>query len=56
MSVDIRNGGYTQERHPAVSQQMLEKLRTTPAVRSASLSFVPLVGLRRWSNELLIEG
>lgn len=56
MSVDIRNGGYTQERHLAVSQQMLEKLRTTPGVRSASLSIVPLVGLRRWSNELVIEG
>jgi len=56
MSVDVRNGGYAPERRLAVSQQMLEKLRATPGVRSASLSIVPLVGARKWSNAVLIEG
>jgi predicted permease len=55
-SVDLRNGHYPQERRGAVYQEMLERLRALPGVRSASdSSMIPISG-SFWNEDLQIEG
>jgi predicted permease len=55
-SVNLRNGHYPRERWSAVYQQMLDRLRAIPGIRSASVSSITPVCHCRWAGELVIEG
>ncbi|HEX4596099.1 MAG TPA: ABC transporter permease [Bryobacteraceae bacterium] len=55
-SVDLRSGKYPQDRWSAVYLQMLEKLRSIPGVRSASVSYFTPVCHCHWKSEVEIEG
>jgi predicted permease len=55
-SLDLRGSGYTPERRDAVFRQLLDGIRATPGVQSASLSdFTPMFPGRR-IHDLAIEG
>ena len=54
-ALDLRGSGYTPERREAVFRQILESIRATPGVESASLSdFTPMLQGRR-IHDLSIE-
>jgi predicted permease len=55
-NVDLHNGHYAPERRLAAFQQMLEKLRAIPGVRSASASNITPISRARWRDEVVIEG
>jgi predicted permease len=53
--LDLRGSGYTPDRRDAEFRQILERIRTTPGVQSASLSdFTPMFPGRR-IHDLVIE-
>jgi putative ABC transport system permease protein len=56
ISVDPRNGQYPEERRIVVFQEILDRLRALPGVRSASVSEMTPISGWRWSQELQIEG
>jgi putative ABC transport system permease protein len=54
--VDLRNGHYPPERRGAVYQEMLERLRALPGVRSVSDSNATPISGSFWNDFLEIEG
>jgi putative ABC transport system permease protein len=56
VAVDLRNASYPPERRPAAYQQMLDRLRVLPGVRSASSSDMTPISGSQWDSELVIEG
>jgi putative ABC transport system permease protein len=55
-SVDMSNAGIAEEEIPRVKREILERLRATPGVASASASaFTPLSGVRV-SSDVAVEG
>jgi putative ABC transport system permease protein len=55
-ALDLRGSGYTPDRRDALFRQILESIRATPGVQSASLSdFTPMF-LGRRIHDLTIEG
>ncbi len=56
VTIDLRDGNYPRERWPALYQQILERLRAIPGVRSASLSSITPICHCRWASEVLVEG
>jgi putative ABC transport system permease protein len=56
VAVDLRNGHYPKERVGAVFQEMLDRLRALPGVRSASNSAITPISGWRWTQNLQIEG
>ncbi len=54
--VDLRNGHYPPARESAVFQEMLDRLRVLPGVRSASASVMTPISGYGWDQDLLIEG
>jgi putative ABC transport system permease protein len=56
VAVDLRNANYPQERRAAGYQQMLDRLRAIPGVRSASRSEMTPIGGGVWDSELIIDG
>ncbi len=55
-TVDLRNGNYPPERRTATFQEMLERLRALPGVRSASASEMTPVSGSFWNEDLQIDG
>jgi putative ABC transport system permease protein len=55
-SVDLRNGGYPEEQLPRVKQEILERLRAVPGVRSASASSLTPVSGRGWNGPITVAG
>jgi predicted permease len=56
VDVDLRNGNYPPERRRAVYQEMLDRLRALPGVRSASESNLTPISGSSWNDDLQIEG
>jgi putative ABC transport system permease protein len=56
VTADLRTGNYARERWSAVYQEMLDRLRATPGVRSASVSSITPVCHCRWSGEVVVDG
>jgi predicted permease len=56
VNIDLRNGHYPQERRNAVFQEMRERIRALPGVRSSSDSNMSPTGGGSWSENLRIEG
>lgn len=56
VGLDLRNANFPQQRREATYQQMLERVRALPGVRSASVSNLTPVANSVWDSELLIEG
>ena len=55
-SLDLSNAGYPVEELPRVKREILERLRTTPGVASASASvFTPLSG-GGWNGQVAVDG
>jgi putative ABC transport system permease protein len=55
-SLDLGNAGYAEEELPRVKREILERLRTTPGVESASASvFTPLSG-GGWNGSVDVDG
>jgi predicted permease len=55
-SLDLANAGYPEEELPRVKREILERLRTTPGVESASASvFTPLSG-GGWNGLVDVDG
>jgi len=55
-NVDLRNGHYPPARRGAVFEEMLERLRAIPGVRSASVSAETPVSGSIWNQHVQIEG
>ncbi len=55
-SVDLRSAKYPEERWSAVYRQILDRLRTVPGVRSASVSSITPVCHCRFASEVVIDG
>ena len=55
-TVDLRNGHYPEERRAAVFEEMRERLRALPGVRSASASNMTPISGSFWNEDLEIEG
>jgi putative ABC transport system permease protein len=55
-SVDLRNGHFLQERRGAVYEDMLQRLRALPGVRSASTSNITPISGGGWNEDLIIDG
>jgi putative ABC transport system permease protein len=55
-NVDLRNGHYPPARRGAVFEEMLERLRAIPGVRSASASAETPVSGSIWNQHVQIEG
>jgi predicted permease len=56
VGLDLRNANYPQERREAAYQQILDRLRALPGVRSVSLSDKTPISNSVWDSELIIEG
>ncbi|HEY6340674.1 MAG TPA: ABC transporter permease [Bryobacteraceae bacterium] len=56
VSANLRDGNYPRERWSAVYQEMLEHLRATPGLRSASVSSITPVCHCRWAGEVEVDG
>ncbi|HEV1286801.1 MAG TPA: ABC transporter permease, partial [Bryobacteraceae bacterium] len=56
VAVDLRNANYPLERRPAPYQEMLDRLRALPGVRSVSRSDMTPISGSAWDTELVIEG
>jgi predicted permease len=56
VTADLRSANYPVERWSAVYQEMLDRLRMIPGVRSASVSIVTPVCHCRWAIEVVIDG
>jgi predicted permease len=54
--VDLRSGHYPPDREGAVLQEMLDRLRALPGVRSASASAITPISGWRWSQDVQIDG
>jgi len=54
--LDLGNANYPPERRPAAYQEMLDRVRAIPGVRSASMSGQVPIGRGSWQEELDIEG
>jgi predicted permease len=55
-TVDLRNGHYRPEQREAAFQEMLDRLRAIPGVRSTSSSEMTPVSGGFWNEDLQIEG
>jgi predicted permease len=55
-AVDLRNGQYRPEQREAAFQEMLDRIRALPGVRSASSSEMTPVSGSFWNEDLQIEG
>jgi predicted permease len=56
MGVDLRNGNYSPEQRPAVYQEILDRLRALPGVRSAASSNVTPISGSAWNGRFEFEG
>jgi predicted permease len=56
VGVDLRNANYPPDRRTAGYQQMLDRLRAIPGIRSASRSEMTPISGSVWDSELIIEG
>jgi putative ABC transport system permease protein len=56
VGVNMRNANYPQDRRTAAWQQMLDRVRTIPGVRSASMSGLTPISRRNWTETLVING
>ncbi len=56
VAVDLQNANYPQERREWGYQQMLDRLRALPGVRSASISAKTPLSSGVWDSELIIDG
>jgi putative ABC transport system permease protein len=54
--LDLGNANYPPERRPAAYQEMLDRVRAIPGVRSASMSGQVPIGRGSWNEELDVEG
>jgi putative ABC transport system permease protein len=54
--LDLGNANYPPERRPAAYQEMLDRVRSIPGVRSASMSGQVPIGRGSWNEELDVEG
>jgi predicted permease len=55
-TVDLRNGNYQPEQREAAFEEMLDRVRALPAVRSASSSEMTPISGSFWNEDLLIDG
>ncbi|HEU0076045.1 MAG TPA: ABC transporter permease, partial [Longimicrobiaceae bacterium] len=55
-SLDLRNAGVAPERLPAVKREILERVRATPGVRSASASALTPVSGSAWNGRVVVDG
>ena len=56
VGVNMRNANYPQDGRTAAWQQMLDRVRTIPGVRSASMSGLTPISRRNWTETLVING
>jgi predicted permease len=56
MPVDLRNANYPKERLTPTFLEILEKLRTTPGIRAASVSSMTPVSGSSWNGDIKVEG
>jgi predicted permease len=56
VTTDLRAGNYPMERWSAVYQEILDRLRMVPGVRSASVSAITPVCHCRWAIEVVMDG
>jgi putative ABC transport system permease protein len=56
VSMNLRDGNYPRERWSAVYQEILEHLRATPGLLSASVSSITPVCHCRWAGEVEVDG
>ena len=54
--VDMRDARYTEEQLRAVKQAMIERLRATPGVRSASASAITPISGAGWNGGVSVDG
>jgi predicted permease len=55
-SLEMRNAGYPEEQVPRVKREILERLRVTPGVRSASASTITPLSGQGWNGLVDVEG
>jgi putative ABC transport system permease protein len=56
VTTDLRAGNYPMERWSTVYQEILDRLRMVPGVRSASVSAITPVCHCRWAIEVVMDG
>jgi predicted permease len=56
VGVNMRTANYPRDRRTAAWQQMLDRVRTIPGVRSASMSGLTPISRRNWTETLVIDG
>ena len=56
MPVDLRNANYPKDRLTPTFLEILEKLRATPGIRSASVSSMTPVSGSAWNNSIIVDG
>jgi len=55
-SLDLRHAGVPADRRIALADQMVERVRTLPGVRSAAQSFLTPVNGGMWNNNVVFDG
>jgi predicted permease len=55
-ALDLRPGQYPKQRLIAVYQEVLDRLRAVPGVRSASSSGITPIGNSSWNDEIIVDG
>jgi predicted permease len=56
VSADLRNAKYAQERRPEIFEQLLDRLRAIPGVRSATIvNDTPISG-NTWNGDIVVDG
>jgi predicted permease len=56
VNVDMRSGGVTGDQRGTLYRQMLERFRTLPAIRAASMSGITPIGSSSWNNIVKADG